>query len=58
MPSKSDKLSDMEKKRVNKLEQIASKNWEKTPTSVRKLLEKMAQQIEQQEKKLTEVLTV
>ncbi len=48
----------MEKKRVNKLEQIASKNWEKTPTSVRKLLEKMAQQIEQQEKKLTEVLTV
>ncbi|BDI16049.1 hypothetical protein ANSO36C_18510 [Nostoc cf. commune SO-36] len=30
----------------------------KTPTSVKKLVEEMAQKIEQQEKKLTEVLTV
>ena len=48
----------MEKKRVNHLEQIPPEDWGKTPTSVKKLLEAMAQQIEQQEKKLTEVLTV
>jgi hypothetical protein len=48
----------MEHKRVNHLEQIPSEDWGKTPTSVKKLVEEMAQQIEQQEKKLTEVLTV
>jgi hypothetical protein len=48
----------MEEKRVNHLEQIPPEDWEKTPTSVKKLVEAMAQQIEQQEKKLTEVLTV
>jgi len=47
----------MEEKRVNHLEQISPKDWGKTPTSVKKLVE-AAQQIEQQEKKLTEVLTV
>jgi len=55
---KSDKLSDMEEKHVNHKEQIPPENWGKTPTSVQKLVEAMAQQIEQQEKKLTEVLTV
>lgn len=48
----------MEEKRVNHLEQISPEDWGKTPTSVKKLVEEMAQQIEQQEKKLTEVLTV
>ncbi|MEG5037325.1 DUF6444 domain-containing protein, partial [Microcoleus sp. AT3-D2] len=48
----------MEEKRVNHLEQIPPEDWGKTPTSVKKLVEAMAQQIEQQEKKLTEVLTV
>ncbi|MBR8837055.1 MAG: hypothetical protein DSM106950_24395 [Stigonema ocellatum SAG 48.90 = DSM 106950] len=48
----------MEQKRVNHLEQIPPDDWGKTPTSVKKLVEEMAQQIEQQEKKLTEVLTV
>ncbi|MBO1057203.1 MAG: hypothetical protein HEQ27_12035 [Dolichospermum sp. JUN01] len=48
----------MEEKRVNHLEQIPQEDWGKTPTSVKKLVEEMAQQIEQQEKKLTEVLTV
>ncbi|MCC5626976.1 IS66 family transposase [Nostoc sphaeroides CHAB 2801] len=48
----------MEHKRVSHLEQIPPEDWGKTPTSVKKLVEEMAQQIEQQEKKLTEVLTV
>jgi transposase len=48
----------MEEKRVNHLEQIPREDWGKTPTSVKKLVEEMAQQIEQQAKKLTEVLTV
>ncbi len=48
----------MEEKHVNPKEQIPPENWGKTPTSVQKLVEAMAQQIEQQEKKLTEVLTV
>ena len=48
----------MEEKRVNHLEQISPEDWGKTPTSVKKLVEAMAQQIEQQEKKLAEVLTV
>ena len=48
----------MEQKRVNHLEQIPPEDWGKTPTSVKKLVEEMAQQIEQQEKKLAEVLTV
>jgi rubrerythrin len=48
----------MEQKRVNYLEQIPPEDWGKTPTCVKKLVEDMARQIEQQEKKLTEVLTV
>lgn len=48
----------MELGRVSHLEQIPPEDWGKTPTSVKKLVEEMAQQIEQQEKKLTEVLTV
>lgn len=48
----------MEQRRVNHLEQITPEDWGKTPTSVKKLVEGMAQQIEQQEKKLAEVLTV
>ena len=48
----------MEQKRVNHLEQIPKEDWGKTPTSVKKLVEEMAQQIEQQEKKLAEVLIV
>jgi Transposase IS66 family/Family of unknown function (DUF6444) len=48
----------MEGKRVNHLEQIPPEDWGKTPTSVKKLVEEMAQQIEQLELKLTEVLTV
>ncbi|WP_414528588.1 IS66 family transposase [Nodularia chucula] len=43
---------------VNHLEQIPPEDWGKTPTSVKKLVEEMAQQIEQQSKKLTQVLTV
>jgi transposase len=48
----------MEVDLVNHLEQISPEDWGKTPTSVKKLVEEMAQQIEEQEKKLTEVLTV
>ncbi len=48
----------MEQKRVNHLEQIPQEDWGKTLTSVKKLVEEMAQQIEQQEKKIAEVLTV
>ncbi len=48
----------MEVKCVSHLEQIPPEDWGKTPTSVKKLVEEMAQQIEQQEKKLTQVLTV
>ena len=47
----------MEHKCANQLEQISQEDWEKTPTSVKKLVEEMAQQIEQQEKKIAEVLT-
>ncbi|OWY63946.1 IS66 family transposase [cyanobacterium TDX16] len=48
----------MELERVSHLEQVPPEDWGKTPTSVKKLVKKMAQQIEQQGKKLTEVLTV
>ena len=48
----------MEQKLVNYKEQIPLEDWEKTPISVQKLVEEMAQQIEKLEKKLTEVLTV
>jgi transposase len=48
----------MEVDRVNHLERISPEDWGKTPTSVRKLVEEMALQIEQQDKMLTEVLTV
>jgi transposase len=56
--TKSDKLSGMEEKRANHLERIPREDWGKTPTSVKRLVEEMAQQIEQQDKKLTEVLIV
>jgi len=48
----------MELECVSHLEQIPPEDWGKTPTSVKKLVEEMAQKIKQQEKKLTEVLTV
>ena len=48
----------MEKKLVNYVEQISPEDWEKTPISVKFLVEEMAQQIKQLEKKLTEILTV
>ncbi|MBE9248425.1 IS66 family transposase zinc-finger binding domain-containing protein [Dolichospermum sp. LEGE 00240] len=48
----------MELNRVNHLEQIPPEDWGKTPASVKKLVEEMAQEIEKQSKKLTEVLTV
>jgi len=48
----------MELGRVSHLEQIPPEDWGKTPTSVKKLVEEMAQQIEQLELKLTQVLTV
>lgn len=48
----------MEVERINHLEQISPEDWEKTPISVKKLMEEMVQQIKQLEKKLTEVLTV
>ncbi|MEA5537325.1 IS66 family transposase [Crocosphaera sp. XPORK-15E] len=51
-------LNDMEVDRVNHLERISPEDWEKTPISVKKLVEEMAQKIEQLEKKLTQVLTV
>ena len=48
----------MELDRVNHLKQILPEEWGKTPTSVKKLVEEMAQQIEQREQQLTKVLTV
>ena len=48
----------MEERQVNYVEQIPPEDWGKTPISVKKLVEEMAQQIKEQEKKLTEVLTV
>jgi transposase len=48
----------MEIEQVSYLEQISPEDWEKTPIGVRKLMEEMAQEIKQLEKKLTEVLTV
>ena len=48
----------MEERLVNYVEQIPPEDWGKTPISVKKLVEEMAQQIKEQEKKLTEVLTV
>ena len=56
--SKSDKLINMEVERINYLEQISPEDWEKTPISVKFLVEEMAQQIKKLEKNLTEVLTV
>jgi hypothetical protein len=38
------------------LEQISPSDWETTPSTVKKLVEEMAQQIEKQEKQLAEVL--
>ncbi len=48
----------MEVERVNRLEKISPGDWGKTPSSVKKLVEEMAEQIEEQEKKLREVLTI
>jgi transposase len=48
----------MEERLVNYVEQIPPEDWGKTPISVKKLVVEMAQQIKEQEKKLTEVLTV
>ncbi|MCC5644340.1 hypothetical protein LC607_15600 [Nostoc sp. CHAB 5824] len=48
----------MEQKRLNHLDQISPDDWGKTPPSVKKLVEEMAQQIKRQENKLAEVLTV
>ena len=48
----------MEEKCVNHLERISPEDWGKTPTSVRKLVEEMVLQIEQQDQRLKEVLTV
>ncbi|MFB2767942.1 IS66 family transposase [Pelatocladus sp. BLCC-F211] len=47
----------MEHKCANQLEQISQEDWGRTPNSVKKLVEEMVQQIEQQEKKIAEVLT-
>jgi transposase len=48
----------MEQKRLNHLEQISPLDWGKTPTSVKKLVMEIAQYIEEQEKKLGEILIV
>ncbi|NCR42605.1 MAG: hypothetical protein GPJ21_24110 [Microcystis aeruginosa W13-11] len=48
----------MEEKCVNHKERISPEDWENTTTSVRKLVEEMVMQIEQQEQRLKEVLTV
>lgn len=48
----------MEKQCPTILEQIPQKDWEKTPASVRKLVEEMAQRIEQLEKQLASLLAV
>ena len=48
----------MEDKRPACVEQIPQEDWGKTPASVKKLVEEMAQHIEHQEKRLAEVLTV
>ncbi len=48
----------MEEKRPSYLEQIPLEDWEKTPTSVKKLVEYMALQVENVEKQLTDVLAV
>lgn len=48
----------MEKLYQNYLEQIPRQDWEKTPASVKKLLEKMVQRIENLEKSQAEVLAL
>lgn len=48
----------MEEQRPNYLDQILPEDWERTPASVRKLVEEMAQRIELLEKQLAEVLAV
>lgn len=37
------------------LEQVSQEDWEKTPATVKKLVEEMAQRIEKQEKQLAEL---
>jgi len=48
----------MEEQRPAALIEIPQSDWEKTPASVKKLVEQMAQRIEQLEKQLAEVLAV
>lgn len=48
----------MEEKRPSYLEQIPLEDWEKTPDSVKKLVESMALRVENVEKQLTDVLAV
>lgn len=48
----------MEKKRPRYLEQIPPIDWEKTPASVKKLVEVLAQSIEKLEQQVTELQTV
>ncbi|MHC5729525.1 MAG: DUF6444 domain-containing protein, partial [Nostoc sp.] len=48
----------MEQKRLNHLEHIPPDDWGKTPTSVKKLVMEMGQCIEEQEKKLGEILAL
>jgi len=47
-----------EEQRPAALIEIPQSDWEKTPASVKKLVEQMAQRIEQLEKQLAEVLAV
>lgn len=48
----------MEEQRPAYLNQIPPPDWEKTPASVKKLVEEMAQRIEKLEKQLESVLAV
>ena len=48
----------MEEKRPTYLQQIPPEDWEKTPASVKKLVEHMGQRIEKLEQQLAELLAV
>ena len=48
----------MEKQRRAYLENIAPQDWEKTPASVKKLVEEMAQGVEKLEKQVSELQAV
>ncbi len=47
----------MEHPSANYIEQIPPEDWEKTPTNVKKMMELMAQRIEQLEKQGAELLS-